>query len=225
MFAQTALSLGPRRHHCRRCGLIFCSRHSANRLPLQTVDSKNRPVVVALRVCDGCRVSAEDTCDRRDSDLTPSLTSSDASAGDDYFISPDSSWVSPLTLGIGRSLSQTAVDDLQPRLAPIEHWMDRSGVLSLYPLAVNSSHSRRCPSTAPTRAVGPLFAPSLSERRCAKEKEVERMTLRRQRNVRLWVSTPVGSDAESDGEDTASINGATSKAVTTQERALDWSTF
>lgn len=225
MFGQTTLSLGPRRHHCRLCGLIFCSRHSTTRLALQTVDSKKRPVIASLRVCDGCRVNVEDDrARRRSSDATPSLASSEASANDDLFVNPETTWVSPLTMG--RSLSHTAVADLQPRLAPIEHWMDRSGVLSLYPLAVKPSHSRRSVSPAATRAVGPLFAPTLSERRCAQEKEIERLTLRRRRNVHLWVSTPVGSDAESEGDDSSSMTGAApSGTKTPQERELDWSTF
>ncbi|KAI8968920.1 hypothetical protein BDF20DRAFT_892279 [Mycotypha africana] len=42
-----------RKHHCRRCGHIFCNWHSGNRLPLFTSSaSAERPCFT--RVCDGC---------------------------------------------------------------------------------------------------------------------------------------------------------------------------
>ncbi|KAI8891008.1 hypothetical protein K501DRAFT_235939 [Backusella circina FSU 941] len=41
-----------RKHHCRRCGHIYCSTHSANRLPLFQQNASDQPVF--SRVCDGC---------------------------------------------------------------------------------------------------------------------------------------------------------------------------
>ncbi|OBZ81529.1 hypothetical protein A0J61_10421 [Choanephora cucurbitarum] len=48
---QTRFSLFQRRHHCRRCGLIVCQKHSANRLPLFDV---THPKGAWSRVCDDC---------------------------------------------------------------------------------------------------------------------------------------------------------------------------
>lgn len=64
-----------------------------------------------------------------------------------------------------------------PELAPVEEWMDREGVLSLYPLAVHASHQRQV-VTGPRPAAGPLFGPTLAMRRKAKEKEWERLIVR-----------------------------------------------
>ncbi|KAI8332425.1 hypothetical protein BC941DRAFT_436651 [Chlamydoabsidia padenii] len=41
-----------RRHHCRRCGDIFCKAHSTNRLPLFADDKPNQ--IKWSRVCDSC---------------------------------------------------------------------------------------------------------------------------------------------------------------------------
>lgn len=222
MFAQTALSLRPRRHHCRRCGLIFCNNHSSNRVSLQNAEDNDRRII-SQRVCDGCyNALSESIAERRESDV-PSLTSSADSAVDDTLVNPEPT--------LGRSLSYEAVEETHPRLAPIEDWMDRSGVLSLYPLAVQASHSRRGQSpTATTRAVAPLFAPSISERRNAVEKKLERLSLRQRRNVRgSWAQTPVGSDADSDNDtdDAGSYRkyAASTGTRTPLERELDWSTF
>ncbi|KAI9013378.1 hypothetical protein CLU79DRAFT_769045 [Phycomyces nitens] len=47
----TQFSFFQRKHHCRKCGMIVCQRHSANQLPLFSYDS---PSVEWSRVCDGC---------------------------------------------------------------------------------------------------------------------------------------------------------------------------
>jgi hypothetical protein len=116
------------------------------------------------------------------------------------------------------------MDELQPRLAPIEEWMDRSGILSLYPLAVMPSHSKRPASRTTQPAVGPLFAPTLSERRNAREKQLQRQSRRR-----MWISTPVTSDVESNDEGDSSGWSLRheSGTRTPQEREvkLEWSTF
>ncbi|KAI8886705.1 hypothetical protein K501DRAFT_176947, partial [Backusella circina FSU 941] len=38
-----------RKHHCRRCGHIYCGAHSSNKLPLFKEDKP-----IASRVCDSC---------------------------------------------------------------------------------------------------------------------------------------------------------------------------
>ncbi|EIE89567.1 hypothetical protein RO3G_14278 [Rhizopus delemar RA 99-880] len=45
-------SLLQRKHHCRRCGDIYCSSHSQNRLPLFTPDDPEKTIF--SRVCDSC---------------------------------------------------------------------------------------------------------------------------------------------------------------------------
>lgn len=111
--------------------------------------------------------------------------------------------------------------------------MDRSGILSLYPLAVQASHARRSPTTA-ARAVGPLFGPSLKERRYVQEKELERLFLRQKRSVRpFWMHSTHASDAESDADGEGSLASSWSKdehqstgtRTPLHERVLDWSTF
>lgn len=226
MFSQSALTMGPRRHHCRLCGLVYCARHSAASLPLQIRNAKGEMTVRSLRVCDGCCASTEDD-GRRPSEGAPSLTSSNGSDIDEELLT--SPQLFPAR-SINRSLSHTAVDELEPRLAPIEEWMDRSGVLSLYPLAVKPSHGKRPVSGSAQRAVGPLFAPSLSERRNAREKQLQRQTRRR-----MWVSTPVTSDVESNDEADSSgwslrnTASAMESGIRTpqeeRERELEWSTF
>eukprot|EP01100_Stratorugosa_tubuloviscum_P010699 TRINITY_DN4619_c0_g1_i1.p1 TRINITY_DN4619_c0_g1~~TRINITY_DN4619_c0_g1_i1.p1 ORF type:complete len:135 (+),score=40.53 TRINITY_DN4619_c0_g1_i1:199-603(+) len=53
-FCNTTFSLVHRRHHCRKCGDIFCDKHTSKRLPLdyeaQTIEQLN----VLVRVCDNC---------------------------------------------------------------------------------------------------------------------------------------------------------------------------
>jgi len=207
-------------------------------MPLQTVE-KNRHSIVMSRVCDGCFATNQETeedcgSERRLSDTTPSLVDSETSAKDDLIVEPQHH----NHFAMGRSLSTSAVTDMAPRptpLAPVEDWMDRSGILSLYPLAVQASHSRSrshrpaavaSPTTA--RAAGPLFAPSMSERRLAQEKELERVSSRRRRNVCLWISTPVGSDVEDEATVSAPVSPRKPQASGTRtpvERELDWSTF
>lgn len=222
MFSQTALPIGPRRHHCRLCGLVFCGQHSAGRLPLETKNSKGQTIIRSLRICDGCCVNNEDDSVRRTSESAPSLTSSTASAFDDELLASPQLFAAR---SIHRSQSQSAMDELEPRLAPIEEWMDRSGILSLYPLALMPSHSKRHASRTTQPAVGPLFAPTLSERRTAREKQLQRQSRRR-----MCVSTPVTSDVESNDEGDSSgwsLRNGESGMRTPQEREgkLEWSTF
>ncbi|KAF1801988.1 hypothetical protein V8B55DRAFT_1351582 [Mucor lusitanicus] len=47
----TRFNLFQRRHHCRRCGILVCQRHSLNRLPLF---ASIEPIERWHRVCDGC---------------------------------------------------------------------------------------------------------------------------------------------------------------------------
>ncbi|TXT04995.1 hypothetical protein VHUM_03815 [Vanrija humicola] len=241
MFGQGKLSLGPRRHHCRHCGMIFCGSHSSRTWPLQTVDSSNRPVVLPLRVCDGCHSAF--TEDPTSPVCAAPASASSASLATETVLFSET-YAAERTASIGRSLSSSAVDSLQPRLAPVADWMDRCGVLSLYPLATQSSHSRTASPVAP-RSAGPLFAPTALCRRTAKERELERRTLRRRQkevSKAAFISTPAGSDAGSDYEDDFDTPLALDtrdpifgfgahprdrkKAVTDAARGpADWSTF
>ncbi|KAI9322363.1 hypothetical protein BX666DRAFT_607175 [Dichotomocladium elegans] len=47
----TQFSFFQRRHHCRRCGMVVCQRHSGNRLPLFP---KPNSLPKWSRVCDRC---------------------------------------------------------------------------------------------------------------------------------------------------------------------------
>jgi hypothetical protein len=55
---QKPFSLFERRHHCRRCGDIFCAGCSANLLPLDQ-DAEYHPAGVMSRVCDHCMSEAQ----------------------------------------------------------------------------------------------------------------------------------------------------------------------
>ncbi|WVF65982.1 hypothetical protein IAT40_000720 [Kwoniella sp. CBS 6097] len=191
-FAQpTYFFLGPRRHHCRMCGQLFCASHSAQRGALVQTDTQGKRRVVKERVCDLC-CQKTDPADielprstqhsRRNSSATESDQHSDLVTP----LSEDGHLLSGSALLRAQSKVNLALDkDLSvseaAELAPIAEWMDRSGVLSLYPLAVNASHTRSKRSLSPAPSAGPLFAPSISARREAKEKELERMTLRQRR--------------------------------------------
>eukprot|EP01133_Synstelium_polycarpum_P020517 gene20517-24628_t len=47
---KTSFSLLVRRHHCRRCGLVFCQKCSSNNVKIPQLNYNFVPV----RVCDGC---------------------------------------------------------------------------------------------------------------------------------------------------------------------------
>lgn len=51
----TQFSFLERKHHCRRCGGIFCSSHSAYTVTLNPVDASFSPVGVTSRACSRCR--------------------------------------------------------------------------------------------------------------------------------------------------------------------------
>lgn len=48
-----SFSLFTRRHHCRRCGNIFCDAHSSNSIPLDQ-DANYHPAGTYARACDFC---------------------------------------------------------------------------------------------------------------------------------------------------------------------------
>ncbi|KAL7418753.1 hypothetical protein Q5752_006436 [Cryptotrichosporon argae] len=188
-FAPTALSLGPRRHHCRLCGFTYCHAHTASRRRLANPDLHLR--VETVRVCDTCASGAQalpigsaPTSPHR----RPSTTPSDESLEhDELLITPasesgGSSLFTPRPSADDHAATAADADDApESRYAPIEDWMDRSGILSLYPLAQHASHSRPATSAKPKPAARPLFEPSMSARRAAKEKEMERLTVRERR--------------------------------------------
>ncbi|KAI9469090.1 MAG: hypothetical protein EXX96DRAFT_590424 [Benjaminiella poitrasii] len=51
-YCQQEFNWFQRKHHCRRCGHIYCNTHSGNRLPLFTAENTNKPIF--SRVCDTC---------------------------------------------------------------------------------------------------------------------------------------------------------------------------
>ncbi|WWC66640.1 uncharacterized protein I206_100543 [Kwoniella pini CBS 10737] len=199
-FAQpTYFFLGPRRHHCRMCGQLFCSSHSSQRGSLVTTDVGGKRRVVKERVCDLCcsRRNPEDIELPKSAQQSRRNSSCTESASDDHnseLVTPYDEEGNVLLSGSVLLRAQSRITlitsnlDQQAELAPIEDWMDRSGVLSLYPLAVNPSHSKssgsrnRNRSTSPAvPSAGPLFSPSISMRRQEKEKQLERLTLRQRR--------------------------------------------
>ncbi|WVQ76245.1 hypothetical protein IAR50_005910 [Cryptococcus sp. DSM 104548] len=234
-FAQSSyFFLGPRRHHCRMCGQLFCGNHSSQRAllihpapnPAHGASTSARTLAQS-RVCDMClpKPGAGDS-DSEPSlpDLSPRKNSATGSepfsdySSHSHLLTPDDSsihlrsapspsyphppsYVPPQNQGLGVQVEE---------LAPIEDWMDRSGVLSLYPLAVNPSHSRSKRSISPAPAAPPLFAPSLKSRRAAKEKEMQRQTLRQRRSGKddFWLprfGPGLGGDEDEEGEGEASM--------------------
>ena len=140
------------------------------------------------RVCDSCLPPVAQTRSRRSS----------ACSADSHFTLPSESlvtpdhddWVLAHTASISRSSTRSNLDVAEPvdELAPVEPWMGPSGILSLYPLAVNPSHA--VDRLVPAPAAGPLFAPSIAARRCAMEKEMERTNLRQRRlggDKTIWI--------------------------------------
>ncbi|ORY34206.1 hypothetical protein BCR39DRAFT_516752 [Naematelia encephala] len=160
-------SFGPRRHHCRLCGLIFCSAHSAQKAPLLHSDNNGQRFTGKERVCDLCVPPPYTTRVTSNSSSTASRRASVSSETTDnlsHLITPDSE-DAPLiaSCSLLRVSSARALPEIQEdELAPIQSWMDASGILSLYPLAA-APRGRSIQPCAP-----PLFAPkreSLRQRR------------------------------------------------------------
>ncbi|RKP08101.1 hypothetical protein THASP1DRAFT_23846 [Thamnocephalis sphaerospora] len=61
---QKPFTLFERRHHCRRCGEIFCAACSANLLPLDQ-DAEYHPAGVMSRACNRCMGEAQRTVAER----------------------------------------------------------------------------------------------------------------------------------------------------------------
>jgi hypothetical protein len=131
-------------------------------------------------------------------------------------------------------LSQIIIEE-PDNLAPIESWMDSSGVLSLYPLAARSSGtlSKKPPSAAP------LFRPTIAERRMARERSVKRQETEMERRKgqldSFWL--PMGAQAMG-AQDFSSRSSSRRNSLvrrtpdeqptgylTPEERAADWSSF
>ncbi|RSH81510.1 hypothetical protein EHS25_006867 [Saitozyma podzolica] len=170
----TYFSLGPRRHHCRMCGLLFCDSHSSHRASVLVSDANGRHHVSRERVCDMCvgKVHEDTTLSRRNSNA------SDISVPSEHLVTPLSEHPLSRTSSIQPCRSRELLEECaQASLAPVQGWMDRDGVLSLYPLAAQPSRSH---VTVPPSAA-PLFQPSLSARRFARVKEQQRHTLRQRR--------------------------------------------
>lgn len=115
-------------------------------------------------------------------------------------------------------------------LAPIESWMDSSGILSLYPLAARSSGT--LPNKPP--AAAPLFKATIAERRLVKERsqrQREQSLERRKDQIeQFWL--PLG--AKDTSRPTSRRNSLSRRTpieehatgyLTPEERAADWSSF
>jgi FYVE zinc finger len=50
---QKTFTFFQRRHHCRRCGSIFCSEHSLRQVPLDQ-HARFHPLAPSFRACDDC---------------------------------------------------------------------------------------------------------------------------------------------------------------------------
>lgn len=127
------------------------------------------------RVCDLCtgKNADDDVSFSRCTSRRASNASEVTTDVSDHILTPGESTLSRISTRSGMfSPAPPAADS---PLAPIEGWMDKDGVLSLYPLA----H----PSTARQTvipAAGPLFAPSRKVIRDARERE-QSLTLRQRR--------------------------------------------
>jgi hypothetical protein len=201
-------SFGPRRHHCRLCGQIFCGTHSSQRAHLIARDVQGQPRLSKQRVCDLCIGKTEE-----DNALVRRISNdSSSSAPSDDIVTPLSEHPLSRTTSLHLSRSHEIIDECAERgLAPVQGWMDRDGVLSLYPLAVHPSHSN---AVIPPSA-GPLFQPSLSARRTARVKEYERLSLRQRRlghDNAVWLPAKWGYrredfDPELDSDDESMTPG------------------
>ncbi|KAK4683433.1 hypothetical protein P7C73_g6832, partial [Tremellales sp. Uapishka_1] len=190
------------------------------------MDAQGKRRVAMERVCDGCFSSCHNLGSRRPSLVSDEDASLSASSctDDSYPLTPGSEDPPSLNSSAIRLPHQTSLyfrstpssrststsHRQATALAPIEPWMDNSGVLSLYPLAVQPSHSRRAKSPHARPAAGPLFGPSLRALRSADEKETQRLTLRQRRmgaDADFWVPQTWGytraqfDSAFSDDED------------------------
>ncbi|ODN76116.1 hypothetical protein L202_06048 [Cryptococcus amylolentus CBS 6039] len=213
-FAQSSyFFLGPRRHHCRMCGQLFCGNHSSQRALLIHTAGSARSLAQS-RVCDMCvpkpGLDADEAVPElstRKNSSTDSEPFSDYSSHSNFLRTPDDD-ASILMRSVHSPTHSVEVGvsvEVEEELAPIADWMDRSGVLSLYPLAVNPSHSRSKRSSSPIPSAPPLFAPSLKSRRAAKEKEIQRQTLRQRRSGKddFWLPkwAPQSAEADEDEEE------------------------
>lgn len=168
-------AFGPRRHHCRKCGLLFCSSHSNNRAPLY--DENHH--LVKERVCDLCVHKDSEVNSSRPTSRRPSISSldcqTDSSISAEYIVTPSDLSLSRTSTRASRPCTPTTPGGF---LAPVQQWMDKEGVLSLYPLALPSVHRRLA-----VPAARPLFCPSQAAIRVAKEKQAQAVQSCRQRRV------------------------------------------
>lgn len=224
------------RHHCRLCGLIICSTHSARSLPL-TSQSNGERKIARERVCDTCvasvlpAVSETDDAPASGSEFSQAGTElSSTSTRSDALMTPEDEYLSLLRTQSTPVLAQQAAVAQPDSLAPIESWMDSSGILSLYPLAARGSGT--LPNKPP--AAAPLFRPTIAERRLAKERSVrireQSLERRKDQIEQFWL--PLGAhDASRPTSRRNSISRRTpieeqpTGYLTPEERAADWSSF
>lgn len=231
------------RHHCRMCGDIFCSTHSSRFLPLTSCESSTgERSIKRERVCDTCVAlvmpaaaldtsaieeasgSGESEFSRAGTELSSTSTRSDA------LMTPEEEHLSLLRTQSTPMLNQSTPVAEPDNLAPIESWMDSSGILSLYPLAARASGT--LPNKPPSAA--PLFHPTIAERRLARERSVQKreQSIERRNNQieQFWL--PLGAQ---DTSRPTSRRGSMVRRTpieeqptgykTPEERAADWSSF
>ncbi|KAI8854673.1 hypothetical protein BC829DRAFT_379398 [Chytridium lagenaria] len=67
---EVKFSVFHRRHHCRRCGEIFCSSHASKMAHLSVADRRFRSDGIEAKVCDLCFEATEGIHIARDLGLT-----------------------------------------------------------------------------------------------------------------------------------------------------------
>lgn len=199
-------TLGPRRHHCRKCGKLFCGAHTSRRALMHDEQGN----LVKERVCDTCVGRKEDgeSLSRRRSNASEVTTEVS-----DAILTPNDLVLSRCST---RSAFATPLASPDETLAPIEGWMDKDGVLSLYPLARPPTLRQ---SALP--AAGPLFAPSKKAIRDARERE-QGLTLRQRRfgdNIK-WAGSPDTED-EDETSETESVRGALPPRGLLRQRSIN----
>ncbi|KAI8049965.1 hypothetical protein BDF22DRAFT_162746 [Syncephalis plumigaleata] len=115
---QKPFTLFERRHHCRRCGEVFCAGCSANLLPLDQ-DAEYHPAGVMSRVCNRCMSDAQKAVARKQQTSTRSNTSGTTSIASSPGASTDSTIISGSTTAANHAAylaSMTSINETDDRM-------------------------------------------------------------------------------------------------------------